>query len=307
MKYVPKAVREGINVSEEHPLVEAGTLVLGLSAIIAAITLVLIFLVDLALVFVSPRSEVELFADWTPDGLVTLAADDPRIDSVRGLLARLGHQWPDSPYRFRIEVSDSEELNAMAMPGGLIVVTSGLLDSVESENELAFVIGHELGHFQQRDHLRILGRGAVLGILFGVLGSNSSAAGLGLSVADVTALGFSRKQESRADEFGLELVYGMYGHVGEASRFFERMIDADDGSPFIIDYLSTHPATIERIDSLRGLAESQGWPLTGELVRLEWQLLPHTVESGSNGNAIPVSSQPLAEGLQRRIQRARFP
>jgi predicted Zn-dependent protease len=182
----------------------------------------------------------------------------------------LGQQWLDSPYRFRVEVSDSEELNAMALPGGLIVVTSGLLDSVESENELAFVLAHELGHFQQRDHLRILGRSAVLGILFGVLSSNSSAAGLGLSVADVTALGFSRTQETRADEFGLELVYGVYGHVGESTRFFERMTDADDGSPFLIGYLSTHPATIERIESLREAAEDQGWPLTGELAQLEW-------------------------------------
>ncbi|MEQ9562155.1 MAG: M48 family metallopeptidase [Woeseiaceae bacterium] len=270
MKYVPKAVREGINVSEEHPLVEAGTLVLGLSAIVAVITLVLIFLVDLAIVFVSPKSEVELFSDWTPDDLVTLDTGDPRSDSVRSLLEKLVRQWPDSPYRFRIEVSDSEALNAMAFPGGLIVVTSGLLDSVESENELAFVMGHELGHFQQRDHLRILGRGAVLGILFSVLSSNSSAAGLGLSVADMTAQGFSRKQESKADEFGLELVYGLYGHVGESARFFERMIEADDGSPFLIDYLSTHPATVERVDHLRDTAERQGWPLVGEPVRLAW-------------------------------------
>jgi Zn-dependent protease with chaperone function len=205
-----------------------------------------------------------------PTEKVRLRADDPRGDAVRDLLVWLERQWTDSPYRLRIEVGDSSELNAMALPGGLIVVTQGLLDSVESENELAFVIAHELGHFQQRDHLRILGRGAVMGILFGVLSSNSSAAGFGLSVADVTARGFSRKQEAKADEVGLELVYGLYGHVGESTRFFDRMIEADDGSPFLIHYLSTHPATAERIDDLSDTANQQRWPQSGELTELAW-------------------------------------
>jgi predicted Zn-dependent protease len=190
---------------------------------------------------------------------------------TRQLLSRLERHWPDSPYKFRIEISDSDDLNATALPGGLIVVTRGLLDNADSENELAFILGHELGHFQQRDHLRILGRGAVLGILYSVLSSSSSAVGLGISVADVTALGFSRKQESIADEFGLELVYKEYGHVGDSTRFFERIAQEKESSLHPVEYLSTHPATAGRIARLRDTATQRNWPRTGELKELAWK------------------------------------
>ena len=64
MKHVPKQPRDGINVSDTHPLVEAGTLVVALSAIFATIALVLIFLVDIALYFLPPEKEAALFRDW---------------------------------------------------------------------------------------------------------------------------------------------------------------------------------------------------------------------------------------------------
>jgi predicted Zn-dependent protease len=220
------------------------------------------------LVFVSPQTEADLFSGWTPEDLVSITPNDPRADAMRELVSRLARHRPDAPYDVRIEVSDVDEMNAMALPGGLIVVTRGLLDSVESENELAFVIGHELGHFEQRDHLRILGRTVVLGILYGAIRSNSSAANLGLTAADLAALGFSRKQESTADEFGLELVQSEYGHVAESSRFFERV--AEDSSLKRFAYLSTHPGADDRIAHVRDLAAHRGWPQAGTVTELPW-------------------------------------
>jgi Zn-dependent protease with chaperone function len=59
----------------------------------------------------------------------------------------------------------SDAVNAMAVPGGKMVVFSGLLDSLSSTNGLMFVLAHEVGHFKNRDHLRLMGRGIVLSIL----------------------------------------------------------------------------------------------------------------------------------------------
>jgi Zn-dependent protease with chaperone function len=151
----------------------------------------------------------------------------------------------------------------------LIIVTQGLLDQVESENELAFVLGHELGHYRNRDHIRALGRGVVLSLFFTVA-TGSDVAGLGLKVSDLALRGFSRKQELRADEFALAIVYTQYGHVNEAWRLFERWDEEDASVLDLVTYLSTHPQAGDRVESLKTLAISEGWPMQGRVTALQW-------------------------------------
>lgn len=269
MRFVAKKPKEGINVSDTHPLVEASTLVVGLTAIFVIIVLAIIFLIEVALYFVSTEDEANLFSDWLPEDLVTVAPDNDRLIETQLLVDRLVQHWPDSPYTFRVEIDDSEIANAMALPGGLIIVTQGLLDQVESENELAFVLGHELGHFKNRDHLRALGRGIVLSIFFAVV-TDSDVAGIGIKVTDITLRGFSRRQETKADEFGLAVVNSEYGHVDEAWRLFERW-DIDDSSFVdLVTYLSTHPETGDRIIDMKRHAEAEGWRMEGDVTPLAW-------------------------------------
>jgi Zn-dependent protease with chaperone function len=269
LRHVPRQPRDGINVSDTHPLVEAGTLVVGLTAIFVLIVVVLIFLIEIALYFVPAEKEAAFFGDWLPDDLVTVAPDDERLYETQLLVDRLAFHWADSPYEFRVEIDDSAAANAMALPGGLIIVTSGLLDQVESENELAFVLGHELGHYRNRDHLRALGRGVVLSLVFAVT-TGSDVAQLGLRVGDLTLRSFSRRQEAAADEFGLALVYTHYGHVDEAWRLFERWDDGDESIIDVVTYLSTHPQPGDRIEELEALADREGWPLEGSVKGLSW-------------------------------------
>ena len=269
MRFVAKRAKEDINVSDTHPLVEAGGLVAGLTAIFIAVALLLVFLIEVALYFVSVEDEVNFFADWLPNDLVAVSHTDERLRETQLLVDRLARHWPDSPYQFRVEIDDSEDENAMALPGGLIVVTQGLLDQVESENELAFVLGHELGHFNNRDHLRALGRGAVLSVFFAVVAGND-VAGIGINVADLTLRGFSRKQETKADNFGLAIVHAEYGHVGEAWRVFERWKITDNSFINAVTYLSTHPEAGDRIADMKSLAEEKTWRTDGEITPLSW-------------------------------------
>jgi len=269
VKFTPKKAREGINVSDTHPLVEAGTLVVGLTAIFVVIALALIFMIELALYFVPVEKEVEFFEDWLPDDLITVSPHDVRLEKTQLLVDRLAFHWRDAPYEFRVEIDDSDTANAMALPGGLIIVTQGLLDQVESENELAFVLGHEFGHFRNRDHLRALGRGVVLSLFFSVA-TGSDVSGLGLKVTDLALRGFSREQESEADEFGLALVHTHYGHVNEAWRLFERWDDGDDSLLDIVSYLSTHPDSGDRVEDLAEQAVREGWPVEGTVTELQW-------------------------------------
>lgn len=252
-----------------HPLVEAGTLIAGLTAIFVAIVLLLIFLIEIALYFVSAETEAKLFADWLPEDLVTVAPSDDRLYETQMLVNRLARHWSDAPYEFRVEVGASDSVNAMALPGGLIVVTQGLLDEVESENELAFVLGHELGHFRNRDHLRALGRGIVLSLFFAAVTGND-VSGIGINVADITLRGFSRAQESDADAFGLAISYAEYGHVNKAWRLFERWSEDEERGYGVVSYLATHPDAGDRVGELEQLAAVQRWPLDGQVSPLKW-------------------------------------
>lgn len=270
MKFTPREPREGVNVSKEHPLVEAGTLIAGLGLIFVAILLLLIFLVEIALYFVPEEKEVAMFSAWLPEDISTVAHDDPRLVQLEGLVERLSGHWPDTKYRFWVEISDSSEMNAMALPGGLIIITTGLLDSVRSENELAFVVGHELGHFRNRDHIRGLGRGVVLAMLLAAMGSGQGGDVLTYPVADLTLKSFSRRQESAADRFALELVHAEYGHVAETWAFFERIGKSDGSSPRLTDYLQTHPQPGRRVEAIIEHAGERGWSINGSVTTLEW-------------------------------------
>ena len=269
MRHVPKQPRDDVNVSDTHPLVEASTLFIGLSAILVLLVVALVFLIEVALYFIPAEREAALFRNWLPEDIVTVSPVDERLYQTQLLLDRLAFHCGDSPYEFRVEIDDSSDANAMALPGGLIVVTTGLLDQVESENELAFVLGHELGHYRNRDHLRALGRGVIFALLLAVT-TGSDLSSVGINVADLTLRSFNRKQETSADEFGLELVYTQYGHVEEAWRLFERWDDGDDALFDVLGYTSTHPQPEDRVDVLEEYAKSRGWPVDGDLTELRW-------------------------------------
>jgi Zn-dependent protease with chaperone function len=269
MRFVARQPKEGINVSDTHPLVEASTLLFGLAAIFVVVAMALVFMVEVALYFVTAEDEADLFDSWVPEDLITVAPDDGRLHETQLLVDRLVLHWPDTPYDFRVEIADSKVPNAMAFPGGLIIVTQGLLDQVESENELAFVLGHELGHFKNRDHIRALGRGVVLSLVFAVVTGND-VAGIGIKAADLTLRSFSRGQETAADRFGLRMVNAEFGHVDEAWRLFERWDVEDTDFIDLVTYLSTHPETGDRIVEMKAHVEDEGWIVEGEISPLSW-------------------------------------
>jgi predicted Zn-dependent protease len=269
VRHVPREPDPDVNVSREHPLAEAGTLFVWLGALFAVVAAVLIFLVDTVLYFVPAEREAAMFDAWLPQDIVTVAYDDDRLLKVEAITQRLARHYPESPYAFRVEIDDSTEPNAMAFPGGLIVVTSGLLDQVRTENELAFILAHELGHFRNRDHLRAMGRGLVLSLLVLTAGGGDVAS-YGASVADMTLRSFNRRQESEADAFALELVQAEFGHVAESWRFFERLDGESATTSVIAAYLSTHPSPRNRIEDLIDLAEQNGWRISGEVTAIDW-------------------------------------
>jgi len=252
-----------VNHSRSNPLKEAALLVVGVAVVGGLLLVLLGVAVDLLLPRLPVSVEMRLFRPlW--GSVAEVGADEPRLRPLQSLLDRLASQWPDNPYHFRLGLIDEEAPNAFAVPGGAILITSGLLEEVESENELAFVLGHEIGHFRHRDHLRRLGRGLLFGWMAAKVGGGATPVQL---IEQITLRGFDRQQEAAADRFGLALVQATYGHVAGALDFFHRLPEAGVGGE-LAAYFGTHPVTEARIAALRDLARARGWPLTGPLLPL---------------------------------------
>lgn len=271
MKFEPRSADHSVNVTPRHPLADAATLALGVGGALLALTVVLALFADTLVSRISVETELRWFGRLSPPALAGASDDSPEARAAADLVARLTRHW-DGGYTFRVMVSDDETPNALAFPGGLIVVTRGLLDGVETENELAFVLAHELGHFRNRDHLRGLGRSAAIALVIGTITSGGSG-GFGFGVADLALKAFGREQESGADRFGLELLHAEYGHVADASRFFERIETRHGSGSALVNYLETHPRPGDRAEELRQYAEERGWPLEG--TRTPWRPQEH--------------------------------
>jgi Zn-dependent protease with chaperone function len=268
VKYQPRTPREGINVSERHPLSELVTLVAGISLVVVALVVTAFLVIEVAIRWIPPSFESRVFASlWSAD--LGCQGEDPRQDAAAALLGRLESHWEENPYELRLAIMEEESPNAFAVPGGTIYLTRGLLDSVESENELAFVLGHEIGHFRNRDHLRSLGRGLIVSLTLSALVGGSAVESIPQVVTALTERGFAREQEDDADAFGLSLVQAEYGHVAGADGFFKRLPDADaDLAEEFASYLATHPLSESRIENLWSLAAENHWAITGDLTAL---------------------------------------
>lgn len=168
---------------------------------------------------------------------------------------------------FSIQVIPGKEVNAFAIPGDNILLVEELLEKVESENELAMVIGHELGHFHFRHHLKGMGRSLVM-VFFSmmVFGEDNPLSKLFLGGLNYTDRKFNQQQETDCDLYGASLVFQKYGHLGGGLKFFERLGESDG---MLHKYLSTHPLSQDRIKRIESEAIKQSWPLTGESIRLE--------------------------------------
>jgi predicted Zn-dependent protease len=165
--------------------------------------------------------------------------------------------YPDLPYTFT--ALDSEVVNAFALPGGPVYVTRGLLEKMESEAELAAVLGHEVAHVTNRHSAQQIGRQMGFSVVLQVIGAIASRRGggtggegiekLGEVVAGLINLKYSRGMESEADRFGLDYLvaagYRPAGMVGLLTTFTEM----EGGRP--PEFLSTHPNPDNRIGDVR--------------------------------------------------------
>ncbi|MEJ2720960.1 MAG: M48 family metallopeptidase, partial [bacterium] len=197
---------------------------------------------------ISESQEVEIGKEADPQIVAEYGLyDDPSLDEfVSALGARLAavSQRPQLNYTFR--VLDSPVVNAFALPGGYVYVTRGILAYFNSEDELAGVLGHEIGHVVARHSAEQLSRQQLAGLGLG-LGvvlwedfrpyAELAGAGLGLLM-----LKYSRGQESEADLLGVEYSTELGYNAHKMAGFFGTLQAlSGGGGQGLPSFLSTHP------------------------------------------------------------------
>lgn len=259
MKYTPVQPPEDINVTPEHPLKSFFILTAGTIAVVITIVMMLGFFADYLVKYIPVEYEQQLFSQ---DGLYIMpfATDDSEKGKhVREYLQTLvdelhttaGEKYAD--HQFQVTIANDINANAFAVPGGHIVVTRGLFSSVESENGLSMILAHEMAHHYERHPLRSTGRGLVVSVfLLALLGADGSSFIQGFigNTASITNLAFSRKQETESDEFAVDLLLKFYGHASGAAEFFQFIKLEEEHYGEVPSFLSTHPSTEGRIDTL---------------------------------------------------------
>ena len=146
--------------------------------------------------------------------------------------------------------------NAFALPDGTLVITDELVALADDRDAILGVLAHEIGHVEHQHSLRQLYRAAgVTGLIF-LIGGDIGAGieDILIQGAALTSLTYSRGMETDADRYSVELMYRAGRDHAAIARFFELLRDHfHDNSES--DFLSSHPATPERIEETRRYAE----------------------------------------------------
>lgn len=187
-----------------------------------------------------------------------VVTDPVFVAPVQRVGNRLLQGMGEDPTRWRFVVVDDPEPNAYALPGGYVVVHTGMFPIAGSDEGLATVMAHEIGHVVARHGGERVSRGTLTELGVGVL---SSALGVGPELAQVLGTGAQlainlpaeRRQELEADYMGLVMMQRAGYDPAAALAFWQRMaaVSAQRGAP--PEFLSSHPADATRIRQIQEL------------------------------------------------------
>lgn len=208
----------------------------------------------------------------------------------RAALAKLTARLTSRHADLNVRVADIGMVNAVALPGGNIVIFKELLTEAQGPDEVAGVLAHEIAHVENRDVTRAMIRHFGLGILLTGFGGTTGANAETLLAAD-----YSRAAESRADRDAVESLQRADISPAATARFFDRLSRMEQRLGRLDDafsYISSHPQSSERRELFRGSTDRQR-RYRPSLSDQEWRALQDICWTGPN-KAEPVRPAPPA-------------
>ena len=217
----------------------------------AAIAFTLTSAAAVAVVLLSPQWLAPLIPSSVDDRLGDALVGDfggrfchtPAGDAA---LKKLVASLDDNPDDLRVEVAKIDMLNAIALPGGNVILFDGLIKQARTPDEVAGVLAHEIGHVREKHVMQALLRQMGLAVVLGGIDGNSGAL-----VNNVLAMSYSRYSEAEADAHSMKVLGNAnISPVGTAS-FFDRLSQLDGSAGVkqdaaITGYLSSHPLSASR-------------------------------------------------------------
>jgi len=192
---------------------------------------------------------------------VGVVHDPARTAAITAIGSRLAaaSSRPALPWTFKI--LNTNRINAISLPGGFIYVTRGMLAFVQSEDELAFVLGHEVGHVDRRHHVAIIERDFFFTLVISLLfGRDPSTGQIASFIGALVRRGFGREAEFEADQIGATLAHRAGFNAGAGLAFMERLRAAEGRDPSQVEvFFSTHPALADRMVRMRELLRRLGY------------------------------------------------
>ena len=180
----------------------------------------------------------------------TVVKEGPAVSAVQEMTHRLTERIIDNPYAFDVTVVNNDVVNAFALPGGYVVVFTGLMKKAESGEEVAGVLSHELNHVLERHGMeRIVKQLGIITVISIILGNQQGLMGLMREISvELLTLRFGREQETEADVAGVQLLHRAKIDPDGLIRFFERLSEKDKER---VELLSTHPMSQVRASRLK--------------------------------------------------------
>lgn len=226
-----------------------------------------------AFIFIGAPRLADTLARATPKSVERRLGAQAEVETARlypackgagqAVLLRLGEELA-GPGMVRVRAVKAPMANALALPGGAILVTDDLIARMKTSDELAGVVAHEVAHEQNRDSLRALWRAFGMSLL----GKALLGDGAGAIALDLGALGYSRHDEAAADERGQALLHQRgLSSLGMAAAF-ERLGDGGGDKTIrrALEFGATHPDTNRRVLAARTRQKPGRSALTAE----EW-------------------------------------
>jgi predicted Zn-dependent protease len=192
---------------------------------------------------------------------VGLSADPSLAIRLQGVGRRVAAVSSRRSLAYSFKVIRGRDVNAISLPGGFIYATEGLMRFAQTDAELAFVMGHEIGHVAARHHVAMIEQHMMLGLLSRLLlGGNATTAAAGEILRFLLTRGFSRENEAEADRLGVGFAHRAGFDASAALEFLGRLRAAEGRDPDRFEVLlRTHPATSDRIQRVRAELRAIGY------------------------------------------------
>jgi len=195
--------------------------------------------------------------------------------------------------QWHFTVLQSEEVNAFALPGGYVYVTTGLLGMVRNKAELAGILGHEVGHVTNYHGVERIETFLILnGLSTLIFGDDQElAAQVGGFLTGIDGLVSSQDDELEADRAGVKYAHAGQWNPLQMNRFFEDMQALMGGaSDPISEVLSSHPPPQERIDQVNSEAAALGVTATTPGLRVDDDVVPYAAVQAAVEPFVPASA-----------------